>query len=120
MKLKTGIFIIFLAIGLLGVPNCIFAQSYGSSASDVVLQNNLPATMHLSAINPEVKGGGGGGRGGSFSGSKSSSSKKIKSGDDDLNDTDDSDDGSGWFIALMIIVVLGIIGILVWYYFLRK
>ncbi|MGB9936402.1 MAG: hypothetical protein ACPK7O_01650 [Methanobacterium sp.] len=119
MKLKTGFLVIFLVIGLLGVPNCIFAQD--SQVSSTVLQNNLPATMQLNILNPELKGGGG--RGGGSSSSKSSGIKKaVKKADGDDDDSTD-DDGSGfsWITVIIILVVLfGLIGFLVWFFILRK
>ncbi|WP_414470072.1 hypothetical protein [Methanobacterium sp. ACI-7] len=118
MKFKTGILTIILVFGLLGVPNCIFAQE--SISSDAVLQSNIVPTMQLNSLNPEMKGGGG--RGGSSSSSKSSASKAVKKLDGDDDDT--SDDGSGggsWLTVIIILVVLfGIIGFLVWFFLLRK
>ncbi len=117
MKLKTGVLVIFLVFGLLGVPNCIFAQDYDYS-SNAVLKSSIPTMTQTNGLNLAVKGGGG--KGG-FSSAKSSASKTVKKldGDDD-GDADGDDGGSGWIIAIIIIVILGIIGILVWYFFLRK
>lgn len=119
MKLKTGILIISLVIGLLGVPSCIFAQEYQDTSSNTVLKSSSPAVMQLNALNPEVKGGGGGGRGGGSSSSKSSSSKTKKGDvDDDGNDTGSSSGSSYlWLIALL---GLGIFGILIFYYAYKK
>lgn len=113
MKLKTGIIMIFLVIGLLGVPNCISAQEYQVSPSDAVLESSL-ATMHLNALTPAVKGGRGGGSK-SFSSAKKTV-KKLSDGDDD---EDVSGDGGSWWIAIIIIVIIIAI-IAVWYLFLRK
>jgi len=110
MKLKTVIIMIFLVIGLLGVPNCISAQEYHVSPSDAVLESSLAAT-HLNALTPAVKGGS---RGGSSSGI-SKTVKKLSDGDDD----DASGDGGSWWIAIIIIVIIIAI-IAVWYLFLRK
>lgn len=62
----------------------------------------------------------------SSSGSKSSSSSsktKVKDGDDDATATNETDSSNGgfpwWIIAIIVIVVLGIIGFIVWYLFLR-
>lgn len=130
MRLKIGIFAIFLAIGLLGVPNCTFAQENSVSTSESVIYNNLPVIMDSCSLNPEVKGGGGGGGGGkgggssSSSKSSSSSTKKTKSGDgDDDNDnsTSSSSGGMSWItIALLIIFIpLGII-LLLWFILKRR
>ncbi|MBI5679520.1 MAG: hypothetical protein HZC47_01280 [Methanobacterium sp.] len=120
MNLKAGILIISLVIGLLGVPNCIFAQEYQDTTSNSVLQSSSPAAMQLNSLNPEVKGGGGGGgRGGGSSGSKSSSSKKVKDGDSDDNSTDDGS-GWGWTSIIIILIILGVIGAAVWYFMMRK
>lgn len=114
MRLKTGILAIFLFIGLLGVPNCIFAQQYEDSTSDAVIRSNLQSTMLLNSLTPLVKGSS---KGGSSSSSASKVSKKI-GGDDD-----DAGDGGGWdwmTILIILIVLFGIIGVLVWYFVLRK
>jgi len=111
MKLKTGILVIFLVFGLLGVPNCIFAQGNDYS-SNAVLESSAPIMAHTNGLNPEVKGGGG--KGGS-----SSISKSIKKADVD-DAAASGDDGSSWWIILVIIVIIIIIAILVWYFFLRK
>ena len=114
MKLKTGILAIFLFIGLLGVPNCIFAQEYQGSASDAVIKSNSESTLLLNGLTPLVKGS---------SKSSSSSSKKIHTDDaDDSGDTSTGDDsGWSWMTILIILIVLfGIIGVLVWYFVLRK
>lgn len=113
MKLKTGVLVIFLVFGLLGVPNCIFAQNY-DDPSNAVLESSIPILTQTNGLNVQVKGGSKGG----FSSSKSVS-KTVKKLDGDDDDTS-SDDGSGWIIAIIILVILGIIGILVWYFFLRK
>ena len=116
MKLKTGILAIFLFIGLLGVPNCIFAQQYEDSGLDTIVQSSLQSTMLLNSLTPLVKGSSGGGK----SSSSSSSSKKVKSGDD--VDDNSTDDGSGWSwmtIIIILVVLFGIIGVLVWYFVLR-
>ncbi len=109
MKLKTVFIVIFLVIGLLGVPNYIFAQQYHDSPSDTVLQSNLPALMDSNGLVPQLKGGRGGG-------SSSGASKAIKKLDDDDDDVS-GDDGGSWWIVLIVIVI---IAILVWYFFLRK
>jgi hypothetical protein len=118
MKLKTGILAIFLVIGLLGVPNCIFAQQYEDSTSDAVITSNLPSTMHLNSLTPLVKSSS---KGGSSS-SASKAVKKIGGDDDDSGDGGDSGD-SGWdwtTIIIILVVLFGIIGVLVWYFVLRK
>lgn len=114
MRLKRVIFVVFLAMGLLGAPNCIFAQQNVDSSSGSVLQGSSSAVIHLNSLNPLVKGS-------SSKSSSSSSSKKIHSGDDSSdNSTDDGSSGWSWiWIIIVIIVVLGIIGILVWYFLLR-
>lgn len=120
MTLKTGILVIFLVFGLLGAPNCIFAQQYKDSASTVI-QSNLPSEMQLNSLTPLVKGSSGGGKSSSSSSSKSVS-KAVKKADGD-DDDDTTDDGSGfsWITVIIILVVLfGIIGVLVWYFVLRK
>lgn len=120
MKLKTGILLSFLVIGLLIAPNCIFAQEYEDSASNAVIQSSVESNMVLNSLTPLIKGGGGGGRGGGSSSSKSVS-KAVKKADGDDDDTTSSDDGSGWWItAIIIIIILGIIGVLIWYFVLRK
>lgn len=115
MKLKTGILVIFLVFGLLGVPNCIFAQDYDYS-SNAVLESSIPILTQTNGLNVQVKGSSGGKGGFSSSKSVSKTVKKLDGDDDDTS----SDDGSGWIIAIIILVILGIIGILVWYFFLRK
>lgn len=118
MKLKTMILTIILVFGLLGVPNCIFAQE--GVSSDAVLQSNIVPTMQLNSLNPEMKGG----SRGSSSSSKSSTSKALKKIDGDDDDTDGSGDGSGgvsWLtVIIILVVILGIIGFLVWFFLLRK
>ena len=116
MKLKTGILAIFLFIGLLGVPNCIFAQQYEDSASDAVIQSNLQSTILLNGLTPLVKGSSGGGKS-----SSSSASKAAKKVDGDDDDTADDSGGWSWMTVIIILIVLfGIIGVLVWYFVLRK
>lgn len=113
MKLKTGVLVIFLVFGLLGVPNCIFAQDYDDS-SNAVLESSIPAMTQTSGLNVQVKGGKGG-----FSSSKSASKtvKKLSDGDDDGDVSDD--DGGSWWIAIIIIIIILVI-IAAWYLFLRK
>jgi hypothetical protein len=116
MKLKTCILTIFLFIGLLGVPNCIFAQQYEDSSSDTVIQSNLQSTMLLNGLTPLVKGSSGGGKS-----SSSSASKAAKKVDGDDDDTADDSGGWSWITVIIILIVLfGIIGVLVWYFVLRK
>ncbi|MBI5679521.1 MAG: hypothetical protein HZC47_01285 [Methanobacterium sp.] len=114
MNLKTGILIISLVIGLLGVPNCIFAQEYQDTSSNTVLQSSSPAVMQLNILNPEIKGGGRGGHG-----SSSSSSKKAKTDSDD-NSTDNSPGFIGTIVNIIIISVFGIICVLVWFFGIKK
>ncbi|MGF7117276.1 hypothetical protein [Methanobacterium oryzae] len=114
MKLKTGVFLIFLVIGLLGVPNCIFAQDYDYS-SNAVLESSIPTMTQTNGLNVQVKGGGG--KGG-FSSSKSVS-KTVKKLDSDDDDDSDSDDGGSWWIAIIIIIII-LVMIAAWYFFLRK
>lgn len=120
MKLKTGILALFLVIGLLGVPNCIFAQEYKDSSSNTFIQSNIQSEMLLNSLNPLVKGSSGGGKSSSSSASKAV--KKAGDGDDsDDNSTDDSNSGWSWMSVIIILVVLfGLIGVLVWYFILRK
>jgi len=110
MKLKTGIFIIFLVIGLLGAPNCIFAQQYQDSASNTVIKSDLQSTTVLNSLTPLVKG------------SSGSSGKKIHTGDiDDSGGSTGDDSGWNWMtIIIILVIIFGIIGVLVWYFFLRK
>ena len=117
MKLKTGVLVIFLVFGLLGVPNCIFAQDYDYS-SNAVLESSVPTITQATGLNFEVKGGSKGG----FSSAKSASKtiKKISDGDDDDTGGDSGDGGSGWVTAIIIIVIIAIIAIAAWYFFLRK
>jgi hypothetical protein len=118
MKLKTGIIMIFLVIGLLGVPSCISAQEYQVSPSDTVLDSNL-AAMHLNALTSAVKGGS---RGGSKSFSSAKKTVKKLSDDDagdDAGDGDGDGDGGSWWIAIVIIVIITAI-IAIWLLFLRK
>lgn len=103
-----GISTIFVVIGLLLAPGCIFAEDSYAFAGE------SKSTFQSQDLNPLEKGGGS--RGGGFSSSKSSSSKKLKTDGDDDNDTDD-DDGSGfpwWAIFLIIIIVLLVIGFVVY------
>lgn len=113
MKLKTGILVIFLVFGLLGVPNCIFAQDYDDSFN-AVLESSIPTMTQTNGLTVNVKGGGG--KGG-FSSSKSAS-KTVKKLDGDDDDTD-SDDGGSWWIAIIIIIII-LLMIAAWYFFLRK
>lgn len=119
MKIKTGILVLFLFIGLLGAPNCIFAQQYEDSTSDTSMQINPDSKMLLNGLTPLVKGGSGGGK---SSGSSSSASKAVKKidGDDDSVDGGDAAGLGWWTILIIVIVILGIIGVLVWYFVLRK
>lgn len=114
MKIKTGIIAIILVLGLLGVPNCIFAQSFEDSSANTVLESSIPVIAQTNGLTPAVKGSSGGK---SSSSSASKTVKKLSDGDDD--DADASGDGSSWWIAIIIIVI--IIGIIaVWFFFLRK
>lgn len=118
MKLKTGILALFLVIGLFGVPNCIFAQEYKDSSSNTFIQSKIQSEMLLNSLNPLVKGSSGGGKS-----SSSSASKAVKKAGDDSDDnsTDDSNSGWSWMSVIIILVVLfGLIGVLVWYFILRK
>lgn len=121
MKISTAIITIFLVFGLLGVPSGVFAQESSSTGSEIALQYSN--SIVLDNMIPLLKGGS---RGGSSS-SKSSSSKKFKvdGDDDDSDDSDDSTDddssgGFGWTTAIIILIVLGLIGVLAWFFFLRK
>ena len=119
MKILTYILTIFLIFGLLGVPGGVFAQETSSTGYNILQSSNSVIDNTV----PLLKGGGGGGRGGSSSGfksssSKSSSSKKIH---DDDDDTTGGSSGGFWIIAIIFLVVfLGLIGFLVWFFFLRK
>jgi len=118
MKFKTGILVSFLFIGLLTAPNCIFAQQYQDSAPNTVIKSDLQSTTLLNSLIPLVKGGGGGSKGGS-----SSSSSKIHTDDADNSGDNSTGDDSGWnwmTIIIILVLILGIIGVLVWYFFLRK
>ncbi|MGB9978673.1 hypothetical protein [Methanobacterium sp.] len=118
MKILTYIMTVFLIIGLLGVPNSVFAQESSTGSNSVLKDSN---SVVFDNTVPLLKGSSGGSRGGSSSSSKSSS-KKIHDGDDD--DDDDTTSGSSggfWIIAIIFLVVfLGLIGFLVWFFFLRK
>lgn len=112
MKMKIGLFIIFLVIGFILVPGNVFAQDESiegpqSSISLLSLENSY--------IEVQAKS--------SSSGSKSSSSSKTKvktDGDDDDTDTGDASGGIPWWIFLLIGgVILVLIIIAVWYFFLR-
>jgi len=103
MKLKTEILAIFLVVGLLGIPNCIFAQQYEDSTSDAVIQSNLQSTMLLNSLTPLVRRGGGG-RG----------ARKAVRNLDGVDDYIIHDD------HITLIVLFGIICVLVWYFVLRK
>jgi cobalamin biosynthesis Mg chelatase CobN len=89
-------------------------DSVGESNSQISSQN-------VASLAPLLKSS----SSGSKSSSSSSSSKtKVKDGDDDdttaTNETDDSNGGFPWWIiAIIVIVILGIIGFIVWYLFLR-
>lgn len=117
MKISTAIITIFLILGLLGVPNGVFAQESSPTGSDSTIQCSDSAV--LNSMVPLLKGG-------SRSSSKSSSSKKLKfDGDDDDSADDSTDDGSSggfsWVTAIiMLVVFLGIVGVLAWFFFLRK
>ena len=116
MKFKTGILVSFLFIGLLTAPNCIFAQQHEDSSSNAVLQSSLESNMVLNSLTPLVKGGGG------SKGGSSSSSSKIHTDDADISGGSTGDD-SGWnwmTIIIVLVIILGIIGVLVWYFVLRK
>lgn len=112
MKMKIGLFIIFLVIGFILVPGNVFAQDESiegpqSSISLLSLENSY--------IEVQAKS--------SSSGSKSSSSSKTKTktdGDDDDTDNGDASGGIPWWIFLLIGgVILVLIIIAVWYFFLR-
>jgi hypothetical protein len=119
MKLKTGILVLILFIGLIVFPNSVFAQDNTVSAPENVLYSNLPTIMDSCSLSPQLKGGGGGGGGGkggsssSSSKSSSSSSKKVKDGDDDTdgNSTNSSSSGMSWItlVLLIIFIPLGIV-----------
>ena len=116
MKLKTGVLLIFLIIGLFGVPNCTFAQQYQDSASNTVIKSDLQSTSLLNSLTPLVKGSSGGSKG------SSSSSSKIHTDDADISGGSTGDD-SGWnwmTIIIILVIIFGIIGVLVWYFVLRK
>ncbi|HML04300.1 MAG TPA: hypothetical protein VK426_00860 [Methanobacterium sp.] len=115
MKLKAGILLIFLVIGLFGVPNCTFAQQYPDSSSNTVIKSDMQSTTLLNSLTPLVKGSGGGSKGGS------SSSSKIHTDDADVSGGSGDDSGWNWMtIIIILVIILGIIGVLVWYFFLRK
>lgn len=112
MKIFAAIITIFLIFGLLGIPSGVFAQESSSTGSDSTPQYSTSIVMD--SMVPLLKGGSRGG---------SSSFKKIKTsdGDDDGSTDDDSSGGFSWITAIIILVVfLGIIGVLVWFFFLRK
>ena len=82
-----------------------------------VFKSDLQSTTLFNSLTPLVKGGGGGSKGGS-----SSSSSKIHTDDADISGGSTGDD-SGWnwmTIIIILVIILGIIGVLVWYFFLRK
>jgi len=99
MKLKTEILAIFLVVGLLGIPNCIFAQQYEDSTSDAVIQSNLQSTMLLNSLNPLVRRGSGG----------RSVRRAVRKFDDDYTN------------GYVILIVVGIIiCVLVWEFVQRR
>jgi len=114
MKMKIGLFIIFLVIGFILVPGNVFAQDESiegpqSSISLLSLENSYIEVQAKSSS------------GGSKSSSSSSSKTKVKTdGDDDDTDTGDASGGIPWWIFLLIGgVILVLIIIAVWYFFLR-
>jgi len=99
MNLKTEILAIFLVVGLLGIPNCIFAQQYEDSTSDAVIQSNLQSTMLLNSLTPLVRRGGGG----------RSAHRAVRKFDDDYTN------------GYVILIVVGIIiCVLVWEFVQRR
>ena len=104
MNLKYGFLMIFLFIGLITVPNCIFAHEYQNTNSKMVINSDLNSITLSNIMPPLLKA--------------SSSKTKIHTDDADV-----SGDLSGvdWTtIIIIIIVALVIIGILLWYFVLRK
>ncbi|MEN4005858.1 MAG: hypothetical protein PQ964_00615 [Methanobacteriaceae archaeon] len=100
MELKTIFTMIFLVIGLLGVPNCIFAQQCQDSPSDTILQSNLPALVDSNGLIPQLRRGGRGGGG-------------LRSTGEFADEL--VDEGLWWIVILIIIIIIA-----VWYFFLRK
>lgn len=113
MKMKIGLFIIFLVIGFILVPGNVFAQDESiegpqSSISLLSLENSYIEVQAKSSSS------------GSKSSSSSSSKTKVKTDGDDDTDTGDASGGIPWWIFLLIGgVILVLIIIAVWYFFLR-
>lgn len=107
------IFISTIVLVLMSFPT-VWAneQTNGVSESQI-------CTSTMASITPLMKSS----SSGSKSSSSSSSSKtKIKTGDDD-DETDATSTGGGfpwWILIFGGIALLVIIGVLVWYFFLRK
>jgi len=115
MGLSSGILSLFLILGLLLVPNCVFAEETESGSSDYTTESGIPAIIADNDLNPAIKGGGGGSRGGSssYSGSSSSSSKKVKV--DDVDDIADGEGDSWWIWIIIAIIAIIIIIAVLWY-----
>lgn len=114
MRFSSGILSLFLILGFLLVPNCVFAQETESRSSDYITESSIPAMIADNHLNPAIKGGGGGSRGGSSSGSSSSSYKKIKL--DDGDDDAATGDGDSWWVWIIVAIIAIIIIIaILWY-----
>jgi hypothetical protein len=109
MKMIHGISTIFLIIGFLLAPGCVFA-----AVNDYSTDSGL--SFQPEKINPLEKGGGG--KGGSSSGS--SSAKKVDFDDEGGDATGGDDGGWGWIIFLMIIIVLLAVAFIVYWVYFRK
>jgi cobalamin biosynthesis Mg chelatase CobN len=78
--------------------------------------NSQISTSSVASITPLMKS----------SSSKSSSSSKTKTHDGDdvtADNNSTSDDSSGfpwWIIAVILVIILGLAGLLIWYFIIRK
>jgi ABC-type transport system involved in multi-copper enzyme maturation permease subunit len=113
MGLLKGILFIFLVLGFLMGPSCVFAYESSGTGSGSFSGYSKYFSSFENNLNPLVKGSSGGGK------SSSSSSKKIKTDSDDDGNSTDDDSGSSWlWIVLIIVIILIIVG--VWFFFLRN
>lgn len=82
--------------------------------------NSKISTSSVANVAPLMKGS----SGGSKSSSSSSSKTKTHDGDDataDNNSTDDDSSGFPWWIiAVILVIILGLAGLLIWYFIIRK
>jgi cobalamin biosynthesis Mg chelatase CobN len=112
--MKWQIIVISMLVFVFMSFSAVWANEEASGTSEAQI-----STPNMASITPLMKGSS---SSGSKSSSSSSSKTKTKDGDDATDDNSTSNDSSGfpwWIFIVIVIVVLGIVGFVVWYLFLR-